>query len=402
MKILFVTQYFFPEDFRGNDIAFDWAKRGDHVTVITAVPNYPEGRFFDGYGFFSKRKEMVRGVEVIRIPVIPRGNGSHLNLILNYFSFAFMSSIYALYLSLRKKFDLIFVQQLSPITLVLPALVVRKIQKIPMYLWVLDLWPESLRAVGNIHNEKILSVFEKIAKLIYKHADKILISSEGFESSIIAKGNFSHKIIHLPNWAEDVFIESESPTLLPTLPDGFIVMFAGNIGEAQDFENVLKAACVLKDEKRIKFVILGDGRKKSWMNEFCIQNDLLSTVFFLGRFPLTSMPSFFSKSDVMLISLKDVPVFGLTLPAKIQAYMASSKPIVGMMNGEGANTIKLAKCGYCVNASDYRGLATDIKKLAGMNKSELNMLGFNGKQFALKQYDKTNLLNKLYSVINPF
>lgn len=396
MKYLFVTQYFYPEEFRGNDIAFDWAKRGNDVTVITAIPNYPIGNFFKGYGLFKKRKEIIQGVKVIRIPVIPRGNGSILILMLNYFSFAFFGSLYALYLSKCKKFDAIFVQQLSPVTLSLPAVVVKKIQKIPLYLWVLDLWPESLTSGGNIKNKRILKIFEFVVKLVYSNSDKILISSKGFKSSILQKGDFEKKIVYFPNWAEDLFTTSEK-CQLPNLPEGFIVMFAGNIGESQDFENVMKAANLLKKEKQIKFVIVGDGRKKNWVDEYCLQNELQNTVFCMGRFPINSMPSFFNKADIMLISLKNDPILNITLPAKIQAYMASSKPIIGMMNGDGAYTIQQAKCGCCVSASDFRSLAENIILLSKKDKLELEILGLNGQLYANKYYNKSKLLNKLYS-----
>ena len=395
MKYLFVTQYFYPEEFRGNDIAFDWAARGDKVTVITAVPNYPSGKFLKGYGWFKRRKEMIRGVEVIRIPVISRGKGSSIRLMLNYFSFAIFGSLYAIYLGYHKKFDAIFVQQLSPVTMALPGIVVKKIQKIPLYIWVLDLWPESLTSAGNVNNKIVLSFFERIVRLIFRNSDKILISSRGFETSICQKGDFNRKITYFPNWAEDTFTES-SVYDLPNLPGGFIVMFAGNIGEAQDFENVMKAAALLKDDKQIKFIILGDGRKKSWMDEFCVQHELSDSVFSLGRFPLASMPVFFAKADVMLVSLKDEPIFNLTLPAKIQAYMKCAKPIVGMMNGDGANTILQAQCGLCAKAGDYEGLAKTIQYMAKMDQQKIEEFGTNGYDFALKHYSKTKLLDELY------
>lgn len=396
MKYLFVTQYFYPEEFRGNDIAFDWARRGDNVTVITAIPNYPSGKFSEGYGIFKKRKEIIQGVTVIRIPVIPRGKGNAVVLMLNYFSFAFFASLYAFYLSFRERFDAIFVQQLSPVTLAIPAVVVKRIQNIPIYLWVLDLWPESVISGGNIKNKFVLAFLDGIVKFIYRNSDKILISSLGFESSILSKGNFRDKIIYFPNWAEDSYNGSVGPFQLPFLPAGFIVMFAGNIGEAQDFENIMNAALLLKNEKDIKFVIIGDGRKKAWVENFCIQNDLSSSVFCVGRFPIISMPLFFEKADVMLISLKKEPVLNLTLPAKIQAYMTSCKPIVGMMDGDGANTIQLAECGLCVNASNYEALAKTILTMSNMDKLQLKRFALNGKIYADKHFDKCSLLNRLY------
>ncbi|MEI6139023.1 MAG: glycosyltransferase family 4 protein [Mariniphaga sp.] len=396
MKILFVTQYFYPEEFRGNDIAFDWSVRGNEVTVITAIPNYPSGKYHKGYGLFTRRKEIVNGVLIIRIPVIPRGKDNSFLLIFNYLSFAILGTIYAIYLSIRKKFDLIFVQQLSPVTMALPGIVVKKIQKIPLYLWVLDLWPESIASASHIRNKYILSFFEKIVKFIYLNSDEILISSTGFETSIRQKINFNQKIIYFPNWAEEIFNDANSSCQIPDLPDGFIIMFAGNIGEAQDFENVMKVSLLLKGNVNIKFVFLGDGRKKRWIDNFCMQYGLQNTVYCLGRYPLAMMPSFFKKADLLLVSLKDEPIFNLTLPAKIQAYMTSAKPIVGMINGEGSDIIKVSQCGLCSNAGDYIGLAENIQKLAMMDDNELRRLGSNGQEFALIHYNKKKLLDQLY------
>ena len=398
MKYLFVTQYFFPEEFRGNDIAFDWAAKGDQVTVITAIPNYPSGKFTEGYGLFTKRKEIINGVEVIRIPVIPRGKDNNIQLMLNYLSFALIGSLYALIIGISRKFDAIFVQQLSPITLALPGIIVKKIQKIPLTLWVLDLWPESLTSGGNIKNKQILSFFEYIVKFTYKNSDKILISSKGFENSILRKGDFKTKIMHFPNWAEDVFTNKDVKTI-DKLPTGFKVMFAGNIGESQDFENIMQAALLLKENKNIKFIILGDGRKKSWVDDFCSKNNLTDTVLCLGRFPIETMPSFFEKADVMLVTLKNDPILNITLPAKVQAYMACAKPIIGMLNGDGAETIENANCGYSVNASDYTKLSEAILMMSQKDTSELNKFGLNGLKFAKENYDKSHLMNKLYSEI---
>ena len=399
MRHLFVTQYFYPEEFRGNEIAFDWAKRGDKVTVITAIPNYPIGKFYKGYGLFKKNTEFLNGVEIIRIPVIPRGSNNNLMLVLNYISFVFSGTIYALFLSLTRKFDSIFVQQLSPVTVALPAIIVKKIQNIPLYLWVLDLWPESVMSITNICNTKVLNFTNTLVRFIYKSSDIILISSKGFEGSICTKGDFKNKIMHFPNWAESEFSLSNRLDI-PNIPKGFIVMFAGNLGEAQDFEKVMQAILLLKSYKNIKFVILGDGRKKKWIDEFCIQNNLLDTVLCFGRFPIASMPSFFNKADIMLVSLMNKQIFNLTLPAKIQAYMVAGKPIIGMMNGEGSTIIKQAKCGFCVAAGDYIGLANQIKEASLLNSVELSILGLNGKNFANENFDRNTLLDNLYSIIS--
>lgn len=402
MKILFVCQYFYPETFRGNEVAFDWVKRGEDVTVISAIPNYPLGKFFDGYGLFSKRREVVNGVKVIRIPVVPRGKGGAIRLLLNYFSFALLASCYCLYLAYKEKFDIIFVQQLSPVTMALPALVVKRIQKIPLYMWICDLWPESLSSGGGVNNKYILSFFGKIVQTIYSGCTKLLISSRGFTQSILEKGDYSNKITYLPNWAEEVFNNNtplSTNSNLPQLPEGFLVMFAGNIGEAQDFDNIMNAALLLKNNKNIKFVIVGDGRKKEWTESFVKDNQLEETVFLMGRFPIETMPSFFEKADIMLISLKNEVIFNLTAPSKLQPYMASGKPVIAMLNGEGASVIRDANCGLIANAGDFEDLANKIEQMSNFSDAELQTLGDNGQKYCNEYFDKDKSLQHLYDLM---
>ncbi|MBR4298381.1 MAG: glycosyltransferase family 4 protein, partial [Bacteroidales bacterium] len=284
MRVLLVTQYFYPENFKSNDVAFELAARGHDVTVLTGLPNYPGGKIFDGYGMFRRRVETVNGVKVLRTLVVPRGNGGGMRLALNYLSWAFIASVWAFFLALFRKYDAVIVHETSPITQGFPALVVKAIQRIPMYFWVLDLWPESLQAAGNINNRYVLGLFSRIAALMYRNSSKILMSSKGFRESILDKGDFEDRLVYFPNWAEDVFSTDETKPL-PELPDGFKIMFAGNIGEAQDFENVMNAALLLKGTG-VRMVIVGDGRKKQWVDRFVEENMLQDVVYMMGRYPL--------------------------------------------------------------------------------------------------------------------
>jgi len=402
MKILFVCQYFYPEIFRGNDIAFDWAARGENVTVITAVPNYPSGKFFEGYGLFQRRKEFVRGVHVIRVPVVPRGKGGPIRLVLNYFSFVMTASVYCFYLAFKEKFDFVFVQQLSPVTMALPALIVKKIQRIPLYVWILDLWPESLSAAGGIKNKYVLMFFKFIVQFIYNNSSRLLISSKGFVKSISNQGNYLNKIIYFPNWAEDVFESAtilDKNIILPVLPDGFLIMFAGNIGEAQDFDNIMKAALLLKSNQYIKFIIIGDGRKKEWVESFIKTNHLEDNFFIMGRYPIDFMPAFFKKANAMLLPLKNDIIFNLTAPAKLQAYMASEKPIIAMLNGDGADIINEANCGLAAPAGNFLDLANKITLMSNYTPSQLDSLGKNGKKYCLEHFDKHKSLDYLFELM---
>lgn len=400
MKVMLVSQYFYPEQFKCNDVAFDLVKRGYEVTVATGIPNYPDGKFFNGYGIFKKRKEKINGVNVIRIPLVPRGKGRGFEIAINGFSWALIASVWAFFHALRNKYDYVLVHESSPVTQAFPATVIKKMQRIPFYFWVLDLWPESLTSAGGVTNKYVLGFFTSMVRFLYKQSDKILISSKGFKHSICAKGNFADKMIYFPNWAEDVIDTDLASYEIPQLPDGFKVMFAGNIGEAQDFEHILAAAHKLKDNKEIKWIILGSGRKKEWVINYIKENGLQDTVHLMGSYPVDAMPAFFSKADVMLVSLKDELIFNLTVPAKLQAYMAAGKPVVAMLNGDAAQLVDEAKCGLASSAGNSDGLVHNILQLKDMNKDELTSLGMNGREFYKKYFDKTRCIDHLCELLS--
>lgn len=400
MKILLVTQYFYPENFKSNDIAVELTKRGHDVTVLTGLPNYPEGKIHQSYGFFKRTNENYQGTNVIRTWLVPRGKGGGVRLFLNYFSWAFFASIRALFLSFQKKFDVILVHEPSPITQGFPAIVVKKIQKIPLHFWVLDLWPESLTSAGGINNKFVLSLFTNLVKYIYNNSDKILISSKGFATSILAKGNHKEKLIYFPNWAEDSILKGDSDYPIPNLPKGFKIIFAGNIGVAQDVKAIIDAALILKEKLDIHFVFIGDGRNKIQLENFVNENNLNKTVHFLGRFPLDSMKTFFNQADVLLVSLKDELIFNVTVPAKLQAYLCTKKPILGMLNGEGATIIKEANCGLCVNAGDSIELAKKIIEFFQMTNDNRNILGANGFKYFEENFTMNKCIDDLESIIN--
>ena len=393
MNILIVSQYFFPEDFKVNDIAFDFVKRGHDVTVFTAKPNYPQGKFYTGYSFFGKSQEVINGVKVIRVPIFPRFNGSGKFLVMNYLSFIFFSFLFKF--RVKGEFDIVFSHLPSPFIAALPAVWFKKKFNAKLYLWVLDLWPESLQANTKIKEGLLLKKLNQLIKYLYNSADVILISSKFFEKSILEKGINSNKTIkYFPNWAEDVFIDGTVTTdNLPILFEGFNVMFAGNIGDSQDFESILEAAKLTKNDG-VNWLLVGDGRKVSWIKTE-IKKYSLVNVYLLGRYPLDMMPSIFKKADVMLVSLKDSPTFSLTVPAKVQAYMASSKIILGMFNGEGQNLINENNCGYAVDAGDFLGLCDKIKKIKSLSKDQKIQMELNSKNHYINNFSKNNLFDFL-------
>jgi len=402
-RILIVTNHFYPETFRCNDVAFHLAEKGYEVSVLTGIPDYPQGRFYKGYGVFRRRVETINGVRVYHSLLTPRGNGKTMLLMLQYLTSYVCMTVFAFFLGLSKRFDCILVHETSPIMLGTAANLIHRMQKIPMYFWVLDLWPESLQAAGGINNRTVLGFFEHLVKKYYRNSEKILISSKGFEESICQKGVFASKIEYFPNWADKDIAGAadEAAQTVDTsgVPEGFVVMFAGNVGEAQDFTHIMMAANELRERKDIHFVVLGDGRKKPWVDDFVMSHQLGETVHMLGRRPVEEMSAFFQKADLLLVALKDVNIFNLTLPAKVQAYMAAGKPIIAMMNGEGPRTIAEASGGFSVAAGDYKALARAIADASERHKSELEQMGENGLQFSQMHFSYEMCMKHLEEII---
>lgn len=398
-KILFVCQYFYPEVFRGNDVSFHLAKQGHDVHVVTGIPNYPAGKFYDGYGWWKKRHEVIDGVKVTRLPIIPRGNNK-IMLMLNYFSYMIVAWIWMLFHAIGHKYDRVFVQQLSPVMMTSPAILYKKLRGVPLYTWVLDLWPESLTAAGGISNKYVLAFFKSFVKSEYKHSDKILISSRSFVESIKEYGDYEDKVIYYPQWADGASDANAVKNFaLPEIPSGFRLMFAGAVGEAHGFDCTMKAALQTKEHKDIKWIIVGDGRRLDYVKGFIKEHGLEETVFTLGRYPSETMPLFFEQADVMLVTLNDDPLFKLYAPAKISSYMASSRPIIAVLNGEGGEVIKEAKCGWHLAAGDAEGFAKLVIELSQTDKAVLQEMGVNGRAYYDEHFTKEKCLRKLEDIM---
>lgn len=404
-KILFVCQYFYPETFRGNDIAFHWAKEGHDVHVVTGIPNYPKGKYFPGYGLFKRRHEIINGVRITHLPIVPRGENNKIMLMLNYFSYLVVGWLWMLFHAMWNRYDMVFCQQLSPVTMSSPAVLYKKMRRVPLYTWVLDLWPESLTAAGGITNNAILGFFNHFVKSEYKNSDKILISSRSFAQSIARYRDYNDKIVYFPQWSDGADSSSHSNFELPKQlqeianENNFIVMFAGAVGEAHGMECNMKAALKTKEYKHIKWVIVGDGRRLDWVRSFVKDNGLDDTVFMLGRYPSETMPLFFETADVMLVSLNDSPLFNMYSPAKIASYMAAERPIIAVLNGEGGEVVETANCGWNIKAGDSDSLAKLIVELSRTNKNVLHEKGRNGKTYYDNFFEKKKCLKKLDGII---
>lgn len=401
MKILVVCQYFYPEEFKVNELVEGLIKRGNEVTVLTGKPTYPRGDYPKGYKFWGVQKEVYKGAQVIRLPELTRGNGGAIGIARSLFSFFVSSTWYAKRHDIEA--DAILCFQLSPVTMANAALIYKKKLNVKLVHWVQDLWPESVTATTSIKGGPVIKLLEKFVSKVYKMSDVILVQSNSFRESICTKGDFESKLVFAPNWAEDTFIGADTSIddSFPIQPaEGeFRVMFAGNIGEAQDFENIIKAADLTKDCPHIKWFVVGDGRARENSEKEVKRLGLENTVIFLGRHPVSSMPKFFAQADAMLVTLSDQFIFSLTIPSKTQAYMASGKPILTMLNGAGNTVVEEAKCGLTANSEDYKKLAENVKKMYAMNKEELSEMGKNAKAYYDKYFEKEMVIDRVNEIL---
>ncbi|WMP17960.1 glycosyltransferase family 4 protein [Thiothrix lacustris] len=396
MRLLVVTQYFWPENFRINDLVSELVKRGHQITVLTGQPNYPDGKIFPEFLTNRKAFSSYHGAEVIRVPMISRGKGG-LRLIMNYFSFALNATLFGLWELRHRKFDAIFSFEPSPITVALPAIALRAQKKIPFTFWVLDLWPETLQAIGVVRSKKLLNIVGKLVSFIYKRCDLILAQSKSFIPQIKHYAGSPSRIEYYPSWSEQLFNLS---TVLPAPEikaeaDVFNIMFAGNIGDAQDFPAILAAAELLKEHNRIRWLIVGDGRLAQWVTDEINHRNLQEHVLMLGRHPVERMPSFFKHADALLVTLKNEPIFGMTIPGKLQAYLAAGIPVVAMLNGEGAAIVKQSNAGIICPAGNYQELASAVLTLSEMSPEEHNQMGRNGTMLSETEFNRDHLISKL-------
>lgn len=407
MKLCIFTNHFYPEDFKVNDIAFELEKKGHDVTVITAVPDYPKGKFFDGYGWFRRSREDVNGCHVIRLPIIPRGKGGAKRLVLQYLSYYISSFVFTFFHTLFHKYDAVFVHLTSPFFIGLAATHLKRRQKIPMVFWMLDLWPESITAAAGISSPLVIRPLTKQVQKVYDNCDAILIGSKGFEKSICEKGDYKDKCVYFPNWCESAELPEDVEAYKAVEPFAsftgteFVVLFAGNIGEAQNLDCVIDAAVeIQKTHPSVKFIFLGDGRAREHLVQKSADNGILGkTVFFPGRFPIESMPYFMSRASVLLVSLKDELIFNLTVPSKVQFYMAQGKPVLAMLNGDGADLIDEAKCGLAVPANDKTAFTDAVKKMSEMKEPERMQLGENGRNYYEQHFRKEQRIEQLDEIL---
>jgi colanic acid biosynthesis glycosyl transferase WcaI len=397
MRLLVVSQYFWPENFKINDLTSELLDRGHEVTILTGLPNYPKGyifkQFIENKLFYSN----FRGAKIIRVPIITRGSNKF-TLALNYLSFAISGSLIGLWKLRGLKFDVIINFAPSPITAAFPGICIRWFKRTPLILWILDLWPESLRAVGAIHSDFILSIIGNVVQFIYKNCDLILVQSKKFVAKVKLLDGTKTRVVYFPSWAEELPNKKSTKSLKNVDPNFFNIMFTGNIGEAQDFESIIDAAEILRKERKIRWLIVGDGRFANSVKSEIKKRSLENTIIMFGQYPLEDMPNFIKKADVLLVSLKNSPVFSLTIPGKIQTYLAAGKPIIGMLNGEGARVIRDSGAGFVCKAGDSRELAKIILHTSHLDSEKLATMGRKGKVYNKSNFNRDFLITKLEKI----
>lgn len=387
--ILVVSQYFYPEQFRINDICTEWVKRGYKVTVLTGIPNYPQGEYFEGYDLVHKRTEEWNGIRIIRIPLIPRGHNS-IGLVANYFSFVISGFIWK---SLTKiKADYVFTFEVSPMTQALIGVWYAKKNKIPHYLYVQDLWPENVEIVTGIHSPLILKPIGKMVDYIYKNCDQIFATSPSFVKEICKRGVDEEKVHYWPQYAEEFYQPMEKKAV-PEIPDdgSFKIIFTGNIGTAQGLEILPRTAELLKNEN-VKFVVVGDGRYLETFTDEVKKREVRDKFIMIPRQPAERIPELLAACDVAFLSFQDEELWAMTIPAKLQSYMACGMPVIAAAKGETERIIREAECGRSCGIGDPEALVNAVKELMRMDLSTMKK---NSRSYFENNFNKPILMKHI-------
>lgn len=389
--ILVISQYFYPESFRINDMAQEWVRRGYRVTVLTGIPNYPMGKFFEGYGYTKKRRETWNGVEIIRIPLIPRGRGA-VGMAANYASF--LVSGFFWNLVSRISADLVFTFEVSPMTQALIGCWYGKKHKVPHFLYVQDLWPENVETILGIHSPIVITPIQKMVDYIYRHTDKILTTSPSFVEVICGRSVPvpREKVHYWPQYAED-FQRPMEKRAVPEIPedDSFKIAFAGNIGTAQGLEILPRTAELLADTK-VRFVIVGDGRYQKELEQEIVRRKVQNRFVLIPRQPAERIPELLAACDAAFVSFRKAPLWQKTIPAKLQTYLACGMPVVAAAEGETERIIREAECGVCCEIGNAEALCSAV---VTMLSAPLEQMAKNSRSYFERSFDKRMRMDEM-------
>jgi glycosyltransferase involved in cell wall biosynthesis len=402
LNILIVTQYFWPENFRINDLAAGLQARGHKVTVLTGLPNYPQGSFYDGYGIKGPYTENMNGVRVVRVPLVPRGRKKGLKLALNFASFSVLSCLVAPF-RCRESYDAVFVWCVSPYTVALPALLLKALKGVPVYIWVADLWPDTLVATGAIKSRVALRAVTALVKFIYRFSDSILVASKGYRARIEALGVSAEKITYWPQWAESAYtqpLDKEKKVTLPATARGFKILYAGNIGTSQGFPTIVEAASRLKQKADVSWLILGDGAQLPWVLQRVDALGLKNDFHFLGTCPVEDVPYYAAEADALLAALRRDPLFEITVPGKVQSCLACGRPIIASFDGEAAEIVAASGAGFTGAADDVQGLVDAVLRMMALSAEQRAAMGTAGREYFGRHFERDALFSKLESMLS--
>lgn len=387
--ILVISQYFYPETFRINDISQEWVKRGYKVTVITGIPNYPEGKFYEGYSYRRKRIEKWKGITIYRLPLIPRGRNS-IGLIFNYMSFVCSGFLWKCFTKIKA--DYVFTFEVSPMTQALLGVWYAKKHNVPNYLYVQDLWPENVEIVTGIHTPTILKSIGKMVDYIYRNCDEIFATAPSFVNEICKRGVPEKKVHYWPQYAEEFYRPMEKKAL-PEIPedDSFKIIFTGNVGYAQGLQVLPETAKILKDEN-IKFIMVGEGRYLEEFRQEVKRLGVQDMFVMVRRQPAEIIPKFLAVCDVAFLSFQNAEHWEMTIPAKLQSYMACGMPIIASAQGETRRIVEEAQCGVCSKLGDAEKLSESIKKM--MNE-DLDKMKENSRNYYESHFKKQMIMNQI-------
>ena len=398
-RILIVGQHYWPEPFRIADIAEGLVERGYEVDVLCGTPNYPSGKFFKGYSFLGRKNEVHKGVRIFRAPEIPRGTNTNFRIFLNYISFPFFALFYIPFF-LTRKYDRIIAYQLSPVFMSLPAILISKIKRVPLYFYVCDFWPHSLFSILDIKGDFLRKLITKFSYWHYRRSDGIIGVFKGMQERFISEvGIAKEKTLYIAQAPEKIYEKNiKNLSLQKRFANTFNILFAGNINPAQSFDIITAAAKIVDQSgyKNIKYIIVGDGMSKNDVQKEVAELGIAASFVFEGLKPVEKIPEYQTIADATLVALSKSPLFEYGIPAKVYSYMPSGKPIIASMDGEGKKLINsLAKCGICVDSGDVEGLAKAILSLVEMPKKEREKMGRNGKVYYQAHFEREYNLDRL-------
>ena len=394
MKILILSQYFWPETFLINGVVQSLREIGCDVSILTGQPNYPAGVIPPGYSSTALCTQMHKGLTIHRVPLIPRRSGSASQLIVNYLSFVASAAMFGPWLLRGKHFDVILVYAPSPILQAIPAVWLAWLKGARLVTWVQDLWPQSLEATGFVRNPRVLAMVAALVRWVYRRNDLLLVQSQAFIPPVKVMADKTPVLYH-PNPGELAFSQAqpiEMPALL--LEPGFNVVFAGNLGTVQALGTVLDAAELLLPHPDVRLVLVGSGSRSEWLQQELLGRQL-HNVQLAGRFAPEAMPGVLSQASALLVSLVRSPIMSQTVPSKVQAYLAAGKPIIASLDGEGARVIEESGAGVSCPAEDAAALAQAVLRLRAMPSDELQRMGEAGLVYYKQNFDPAVLATRL-------